>query len=448
MNTLQTDNLFKTFFRYVSLNILAAAALSCYILADTFFVANALGTDGLAALNLVIPVFNLIFGFGLMFGIGGGTRYAIQKAQNRHSEADQTFTRVILLAAALSVFFELLGLFGTKQVCLFLGADGDALPLAIEYLQVIFVFAPLFLFNNVFQSFVRNDGNPKLAMTAMVVASFTNIVLDYILIYPLELDMFGAALATGVSPCVSLFILSFHSIKKKNGYHLVKCKNAIRQFLDICALGVSSLLTEFSTGIVILVFNLAILGLAANSGVAAYGVIANLAIVAIAVFTGIAQGIQPILSTCHGKGEPGSVGKVLRWGLIAAIGLAALMYVLLVLFKDPCIAVFNKENDPLLAELAAEGFPLYFAGLFFASVNIVMSGYFSAVELPARSFIVTIIRGCIAIIPLVLILAVLLGMTGVWMAFPAAELIAAILALIFLKKSSSGRKSQRNQQLS
>jgi len=448
MSEMQREHLFKIFFRYVSLNILATVGLSCYILADTFFIANAMGTDGLAALNLVLPIFNLIFGFGLMFGIGGGTRYAIQRAQNRFSDANQTFTRVVILTLAISVILEILGIFGTRQVCELLGAEGSALDLATEYLHVIFAFGPLFVFNNVFQSFTRNDGAPNLAMIAMLVASFANIGMDYILIYPLDLGMLGAALATGVSPGISLLILSTHIWKKRNGFHLEKCRSRVRHFGDICALGLSSLLTEFSTGIVILIFNLAILGLAGNSGVAAYGVIANLAIVAIAVFTGIAQGSQPILSTFHGKADPESVGKILRWGIMTTVGLAVILYLLLVIFKDPCIALFNKENDPLLAELAAEGFPIYFAGLFFASANIVFAGYFSAVEQPVKSMVVTIVRGCIAIIPLVLIFAKIMGMTGVWSAFPAAELIAVLIALFFVRKTNTGRRSPQNQPLS
>ncbi|MBE6032960.1 MAG: MATE family efflux transporter, partial [Clostridiales bacterium] len=129
-------------------------------------------------------------------------------------------------------------------------------------------------------------------------------------------------------------------------------------------------------------------------------------------------------------------------------GLAVILYLFLVIFKDPCIALFNKENDPLLAELAAEGFPIYFAGLFFASANIVFAGYFSAVEQPVKSMVVTIVRGCIAIIPLVLIFAKIMGMTGVWSAFPAAELIAVLIALFFVRKTNTGRRSPQNQPLS
>ena len=159
------------------------------------------------------------------------------------------------------------------------------------------MYSPLFLCNNLLNCFVRNDGEPRLSMTAMLVGSLTNIVLDYNFIYPMQLGMTGAALATATAPLVGMSILSKHFWKKKNQFHLVKTRIHLKTAVDICRLGVSSLVAELSSGIVILVFNMLTLKFSGTTGLAAYSILANIALVLVAIFTGIGQGIQPIVSS-------------------------------------------------------------------------------------------------------------------------------------------------------
>lgn len=156
------------------------------------------------------------------------------------------------------------------------------------YLQVILLFAPAFLMNNVLLCFVRNDGAPQLSMAAMIGGSLSNVVLDWVFIFPCQMGIFGAAFATGLAPIISMMILSPHFIRKNNQFHFAKCMPEIRRFVRILSSGVPSLVTEVSSGIVIIVFNSILLNLAGNVGVAAYGVIANLSLVIIAIYTGIA----------------------------------------------------------------------------------------------------------------------------------------------------------------
>lgn len=228
--TKEIHDLKKTFARYVSLNVIGMLGLSCYILADTVFIANGVGGNGLTALNLVLPIFSLLNALGLMLGMGGATRYTILRSNQKETEANKSFTQTILITGMLGIFITVIGLFFAYDIAKLLGADKTIAPMSGNYLKTILLFSSAFLFNNVFICFVRNDGNPRLSMTAMLVGSFGNILLDYVFIYPLKLGMFGAAFATGLSPLISLSVLSLHFLKKKNNLKLVRTLSCFIQY--------------------------------------------------------------------------------------------------------------------------------------------------------------------------------------------------------------------------
>lgn len=423
---MERTNMKGTFAKYVSLNIIGMIGLSCYILADTFFVAQGVGINGLSALNLAIPIYSFIHGTGLMIGMGGATRYSISKSK-------ETFTQSLYYAFFISCLYLIVGILFSKQLAILLGADSDTLQDANIYLRTILNFAPMFLLNNVIICFVRNDDNPQLSMAAMLIGSFSNIILDYIFIFPCKMGMFGAAFATGIAPVISLMILSLHFIKKKNTFYFKRQKPKFKTFIDIMSLGVSSLITEFSSGIVIIVINIIILKLEGNVGVAAYGVIANIALVIISVFTGISQGIQPIVSRLYSHKNKEEIKMVMKYGYITAITISIAVYCIFFIFAEPIVGVFNKDSNLHLAEIATLGIRVYFIAFIFAGINILSATYFSSVENPKYAFIISILRGFIIIIPTAFILSRILGIFGVWVAMTVTELIVLMVCAIMIK---------------
>lgn len=432
---------FFQFFQYASFNVLGMLGLSCYILADTFFISKGLGANGLAALNLAIPVYSFIHGSGLMLGIGGGTKYAILNGKEIRDLADETFTAAAKLTAALSIFFVLLGIFCSGAAARFLGADDAVFHMTKTYLQVILLFAPMFMLNNLLLCFVRNDGAPHLAMAAMLGGSLSNIVLDYVFIFPLNMGIFGAVLATGLAPVVSLMILSPFFIRKQNRFHFIKSRLSSTCALasGILSSGLPSLVTEVSSGIVIIVFNIIILKLQGNIGIAAYGVVANLSLVVIAIYTGIAQGVQPILANCHGVGDRAGVHVVLRYALIAAAAVSAVVYAGVFFGAEQIAKIFNSGHNALLQAIAVRGLKLYFTGCLFAGVNIILSVYFTSTEVPRPAHVTSLLRGFVIILPMAFLLSAAFGIDGVWCAFPAAELMVSVIgfAWYFNKKRRS-----------
>lgn len=267
---MKEKTLLREFAQYVALNICGMIGLSCYILADTFFVSRGLGANGLTALNLAIPIYSFVHGSGLMLGIGGATKYSIYMGQGKTKSASRIYSNTIYAMAVFSVIFVVLGIFFSDKLALMLGADPEIFGMTKTYLQVILLFAPAFIVNDGLICFVRNDGNPKLPMAAMLSGSLSNIVLDYVFIFPLCMGIFGAVLATGLAPVISLVVLSGHLITKKNQFHFEKIKPSLKAAGTIISLGVPALITEVASGIVMIVFNAVILKLQGNIGVAAY----------------------------------------------------------------------------------------------------------------------------------------------------------------------------------
>lgn len=428
---MKNNSYLREFAKYVSLNVLGMAGLSCYILADTFFIARGLGSNGLTALNLAIPVYSFIHGSGLMLGMGGATKYSIQKSRRETAAANRTFTTSLLLSLGFAAVFFSLGMFFSAPLAEALGAKGLVFEMSRTYLRVILLFAPVFLLNNLLLCFVRNDGAPQRSMLAMLGGSLSNILLDYVFIFPFKMGIFGAVLATGLAPVVSILILLPFFAKRKNGFHPVRFGGSAPLAQSILSNGLPSLVTEVSSGVVIIIFNLLLLGMQGDIGVAAYGVIANLSLVVIAVFTGVAQGVQPLLSRNYGTGNRQGVRQTLRYGLVTLLGLSTLIYAGVFWGAPQIVAAFNSEQNELLRRIAVPGLKIYFTGGVFAGLNILFSVYFTSTECARPAHLISLLRGFVIIVPLAFLLSTVGGITGVWCAFPAAELLVCGAALVF-----------------
>ena len=434
------ESTLKKFIRYSVNNIFGMMAISVYILADTFFIARGVGTLGLTALNIAIPAFSFIQGSGLMLGIGAATKYSILKAQGHEKEANKIFSLAIISGLIISLFFVFLSITASKYLVKILGADESIFDITVTYLRVILCFAPSFIINAIFLCFVRNDHAPALAMIAMVIGSFSNIVLDYIFVFPLNMGMFGAALATGCAPVIGLCILSLHKLRGKNNFKLVKYKLDFIKIFGILKLGLPSLITELASGVVIIVFNILILGISGNIGVAAYGIIANISMVVTAIYTGISQAIQPLLSNCYGLKDTSGMKKIFKYALVLMLALSLVIYVILYFYASDIAFIFNKENDNILQTMAVEGLKVYFTATPFLGFNIIISIVFISMEKAVPAQIISLCRGFFVLVPSAVILSKVFLMLGVWLSLLFCECVVAIISIYFLYRLIKSRE--------
>nr|WP_300797167.1 MATE family efflux transporter [uncultured Acetatifactor sp.] len=423
----------REFSRYTVLSVLGTLGVSCYILADTFFVSKGLGTSGLAALNIAIPAYNFIHGTGLMIGMGGATKFSVCKSQGNQMLVDKIYTNTIYLAVLFSIAFMLPGFFCPRQLAFVLGADMTILEMTAVYLRSLLLFSPAFILNDVLLCFVRNDANPQLAMCAMLIGSFFNVIMDYIFIFPLHMGIFGAVFATGISPVISILMMTLHWMKNRNSFHFAGrgiCMKVVQWDLS---LGFPSLIAQISSGIVMITFNSIILKLEGNTGVAAYGIIANISLVVVAIYTGIAQGAQPLVSCFYGENNREQIQAVLCYAIFTTLALSGILYVLIFVLAQPIAAIFNSECNARLQTIAVTGLKLYFISTPFVGYNIILATFFTSIERAFPAHILSLLRGLILIIPTAFILSSLWKMTGVWFAYPVTEISAALLGFVIYK---------------
>lgn len=415
--------------------------MSCYIIADSFFIAKAEGANGLTALNLVLPLYNLIFAIGSMVGVGSAIRHSVLKARG-DSSADSYLFNALFFTAVLGLVFTFIGIFAPEKLLTLLGADSTIVETGRDYTRIFMCFGPIFMWNYVANTYVRNDGAPTVAMIATLSSSLFNIVFDYVLMFPLKMGMKGAALATVLSPVLGITICSIHLFSKRSNVKIKPCVPSIKRLISSCQVGIPAFVGEMSSGIITLVFNYVLLSLAGNIVVAAYGVVANVSLVTLAVFNGIAQGSQPLISRNHGAERHSDVNSLKKLSLIVALVMGIILYAVMYFATDPIVAVFNSEHNAQLAKYANTGVKLYFIGVLFAGLNIVGSSFFSAVEKAKEAAVISVLRGFVLVVLFVLILPKVLGVNGVWLSYPAGEFSTMLVMIVMFLLTNKKEKKQ------
>ena len=418
----------KQLLRYIVPNIFAMLGISFYVLADTFFISLYEGADGITALNLVLPVYGVIYAIGAMIGIGSATRYSLTKPIDK-KQSEYFFPNAVIWSVIFSLIFVLAGVFFSENILEIMGADSSIKRIGTPYLRTVLTFTPFFMLNYSFTAFVRNDGSPNTAMAATISSSLFNVLFDYILMFPLGMGMTGAALATGISPIVSIAICLSHFFSKNNSVKFKFVVPSFSKLINACILGVTAFVGEISGAVTTLVFNFIILGIAGNTGVAAYGVIANTALVGTAVFNGVSQGLQPPVSEAQAKGREKDKKKIYLYSLLLSLFISAAIITLVMLYADVITDIFNSDNSESMFNYSVSGLKLYFLGFLPASVNIITAGFFSAAGMGRESSVLSLSRGIFAITFFAFILSEVLGLTGVWLSFLASETVTLLLVI-------------------
>jgi len=400
-----------------------------FIFVDYWFVSMAMGTDGLTSLGLGVPIFSLTFGLGLMLGVGGGARYAFFRAQGEQDQANQTFTTTLKMGCMIAIPLVLFGGFFATQISMLLSAREHILPMTAGYIRTLLLLSPGVIFYSILEAFARNDEAPRIAMISAVLYNAMNIVFDYIFILVFGWGMMGAALATSLASFCALLYLSTHWLRGKMNFRFVKAKLMQKQVQSICEIGAPPLLNDLLYGLVLITFNLTLLSLKGNVGVAAFGIISSIAFVALFIFIGLGQGIQPLASHYYGTRDKQRLGTLLKYSIVTSISVAIVVIAAIFLFADLITSILNYDQDMVLAELANEGVRIYFTAFLFAGITIVSIAFLGVTSMPKTAVILSILRGGALVIPLVFLLSRAFGVAGVWFAYPLAELLLVIVSI-------------------
>ena len=277
----------SVFFSYLAPSVSATLVTSIYILADTMMIGRGVGASGIAALNLLLPLYSAYYGFGMMCGVGGSVLFGFSRGKGDEEAAKGYFTTALLLAVLLAAASIGLCAAFFDPLLILLGDTPSLNPYSVPYGRVLVAGSPVFVFSSFLQAFVRNDGAPKLAMAGVISGGVTNVILDYVFIFPLGQGMAGAALATVMGTCLTVLILCTHFFSKENHLKLAGGFSLKRAFA-VASNGLASFILEMSGGFVTFIFNRQLLAYVGETGVVVYSMLSNAALVVKSFSCGIA----------------------------------------------------------------------------------------------------------------------------------------------------------------
>ncbi len=419
------------YMRYLAPSVSASLVTSIYILADTIMVGRGCGAEALAALNLVLPLFAVLYACGMLFGVGGGVLYSVALGSQDTERARGVWSTASVLAVLTAAVLTGLGLTFFRPLCYALGADDSNIKMVMEYAIFVVAGAPIFLLSSFLQAFVRNDRDPKRAMAAVLTGSVVNIVFDYIFIFWFQLGLTGGAAATVMGNVLTVLVLLTHLRTPQNGLHFSRRCVRLRPAGEIVAAGAPSFFIEAATGLITFTFNRQILRYLGHLGVVAYGVVANYALVMQSLFNGTGQAAQPIMAANFGASQQERVHAVQRMGLVTVLIFAAFAVTCALAIPQEMTALFVELSDELLA-LSVPAVRTYFLAFVPFGVNLFLTTYLQAVVRPMPALVIMVLRGVVLPVAFAFLLPAVLGGAAIFAAVPCAETIVCVLASIFV----------------
>lgn len=430
-NPLSENFTIKSLLKFAFPTILMMIFMGLYTVIDTVFVARFVDTNALSALNIVCPVINLIVGLGTMLATGGSAIVAREMGAGEQRKAEQNFTLIILAGILLGVLIALLGIFFTDRIVWGLGASRILFPYCKDYLFVLLLFAPASILQVLFQNLIVTAGHPETGMALGVSAGIANILLDYIFMVPLQMGIKGAALGTGIGYTIAAVIGLWFFSAAKSSLHFRKPVIDFSVLTESCTNGFSEMVSQAAAAVTTFLFNRIMLELLGEDGVAAITIIIYMQFLLSALYIGFSIGVAPIISYNYGRKDKKQLRNVfcicMRFIVLVSISVFAIAF----LFGSPLVDIFARKGTPVY-KIARNGFRIFPFSFLFCGVNIFTSATFTALSNGKLSAILSFLRTFGLITVLLLTLPKLLGVMGVWLAVPIAELLTMIVAVSFL----------------
>jgi putative MATE family efflux protein len=408
--------------------------MSLNILVDTIFVGNWIGSTAIAAINVVLPVSFFIAALGMAIGIGGSSIISRALGADNMPKALKTFGNQITLTFLFTVSFAIFGLYFVDTLIPAFGGKGTIFDPAKTYYEIILYGVPVLGFVMMGNTVIRAEGNPKFAMYAMLIPSVGNLVLDYIFINIMDFGMAGAAWASTGSYIVSfLFILwyflSKNSELKINLSHFKLEKTIIA---EIGSLGFVTLSRQAVVSVTFLLVNNALYKFGGETSVTAYAIVGRLSMFALFPIYGITQGFIPIAGFNFGSNQHDRVKEVIFIAIKYATVLAAIVFILLMVFPEVITKWFTTDVDVI--KVTPTNMRWTFAAVPILAVQLIGAAYFQAVGKAIPALILTLTRQAIFFIPLMYIMPLYFGELGIWMSFPISDVLSTIVTWFFLRR--------------
>lgn len=418
------------FLRYAVPQMIGLLFNSVYTIVDGIFIGNRLGREAMAAAAVSVPLIEILISLALAVGAGAAVMIAAYKGQGKETDARRIFNTAVKMIGIMGAFIAIAGNLFLRPLATLLGATPDILSEASVYLWYIVTFAPFQLYSFLLGGMVRNDGRPRLAMTAMILGAVSNIVLDYVFMYPLNMGIAGAAMATALGPIFSVLILLPHFLLKKGRLYFTCCFSRMKEMRQILFYGFPSFIMEFTIGMITFIYNFAIGHYGYGEiGLAAYLVIGYLMLIILTIFLGMAEGLQPVFSHFMAVGEKERNHALRRFSMGVFLSAGLICYGLVAGFAREFFFIFSP-NDPELAAFAQSKCGVYFCGFFLAGLNILMISFWQSTACTKNALLTSLSRSMLWPPILMILLPLLFGREAIWICQSASEAATACAVVI------------------
>ncbi len=423
----------STLFRKLLIpTVLGMVFSAIFVITDGIFVGKGIGSDALAAVNITAPLFMITAGIGLMFGVGSSVVASIHLSQGKRRVASINITQALVFSTLLILIMSALCFYYIEPLAKLLGSSDRLLPLAVEYMAWYLPFLVFYEILNIGMFCIRLDGSPTYAMMCNAIAAILNIILDYIFIFEFGWGIMGAAFATSLGTVVGGLMTLIYLLKFSRSLHLCRIKLSIKSMMltlrnvgYMIKLGSSAFISEASIACMMFLGNYVFIHYLGEDGVAAFSIACYFFPIIFMVYNAIAQSAQPIISYNFGAGQPDRVRKALHLAIRTALICGISFFIITVLCRQNIVSLFIDRNYAAF-DIAVNGIPYFGIGFIFFAFNMIGIGYYQSVERGQRAMIITLLRGVVFMLIGFLVLPKILGVPGIWLAVPFAELLTML----------------------
>jgi putative MATE family efflux protein len=405
---------------------------SVYGVVDGFFVSNFVGKTAFTAVNFVIPILLVLGCVGFMFGTGGGALIALTMGSGRKDKANGLFSLLIYASVICGIILTIAGFLFLRPLLSLLGAEGQLLKDCMEYSRLILLAIPAYILQYEFQCLFATAEKPKLGLYVTVAAGLTNAALDALFIAVFHWGLWGAAAATSIGQCVGGIIPVIY-FARPNGslLRLTRTKFDGSALLKVCINGSSELMSNISSSVVSMLYNIQLLKYAGEDGVAAYGVLMYVNMIFLAIYIGFSVGAAPVIGYHSGAGNYDELKGLLKKSIIITGVFAILMFAASQVFARPLSVMFVGYDGDLLS-MTLHAFFIFAFSFLFAGFAIFGSAFFTALGDGLTSALISFLRALVFQVAAVLLLPLIWGLNGIWFSIVAAEIAAVIVSTLFL----------------
>ena len=408
---------------------------SIYGVVDGVFVSNCVGSDAFAAVNLIMPIIMILGSVGFMIGTGGSAIVSKTLGEGKKEKANEYFSMLVYLCVVSGVILSVIGIIFTGPIAVLLGAKGSIAKDCVTYGRTVFFMLTGLFLQNAFQSFLVVAEKPKLGLFVTLLAGFTNMFLDFLFVYVLRFGVFGAALATGISQFVgSVIPIIYFAGGKNNVLKLTKCRFNKDIIIKTCINGSSEMVTNMSMSLVNILYNMQLMKYIGTNGVVAYGIIMYVGFIFVGTYMGYAVGSATVISYHYGAGNKDELKNLFKRSLTIIIVSSVVMTLIAEIIAGYLAGIFVSYDNNLL-ELTTEAIRIYAVSYLISGVNIFASSFFTALNNGVVSAVISFMRMFVFQIVMILLLPVVLGISGIWTAVIAAEVLSVVISVMFLVKN-------------